>query len=130
MGTPVIERRLAAVAAALLLFSTAAQAQEEKAEISVTSFRNDAVVVKYEYVFKEYEWAIMSYELAGQDEVTYRRPANLPGCNLLKDWGIDQGRFSVSTGNESICTGPLSICDTTNYTIEVHPGGCKWRKAN
>lgn len=107
--------------------STFAQ-DDEKAEITVTSFRNEEISLKYEYVFRQYSWAIMNYTLEPAGEVTYRRPANLLGCSQLKSWGIDQGRFSISAADQDVCTGPLSICDTTNYAIEVHKGGCKWKK--
>ncbi|MBL8630379.1 MAG: hypothetical protein JNM81_12155 [Rhodospirillaceae bacterium] len=109
------------------LMANAASGQEDKTEIQVTSFLNDVATLKYEYVFRQYSWALMSYDLDAQDDVTYRRPANLPGCKQLIDWGIDKGRFTITSNDKEVCSGPLSICDMRNFSIEVHPGGCKWR---
>jgi hypothetical protein len=113
------------VAAAVAGVPVRAQEGDGKAEIVISSFMTDTVTVTYDYVFREYSWNLMTYDLAGQDEVTYRRPANLPGCKQLAEWGIDQGRFTILAGGKQHCTGPLSICDRTNWSIEVHPGGCK-----
>ena len=101
---------------------------DEKAQVIVTSFRPDAVTLKYYYEFRDYSWAIMTHELEGDDEVTYRRPANLVGCKQLIDWGIDKGRFAIIANGKELCDEPMSICEVTSYTVEVHNVGCKWKK--
>lgn len=124
-------RGLSFILLGLLAISTVASAQsEEKAQIIVTSFRKDTVTVKYDYVFKSFAWNLMTYALSPEGEITYKRPANLPGCKQLGQMGIDQGKFTIAANNVEVCSGPLSICDTTNYEIEVHERGCRSRKVN
>ncbi|MSO97630.1 MAG: hypothetical protein EXR11_05340 [Rhodospirillaceae bacterium] len=122
-------RALLLLIGTLALHAASAFAQEEeKAQVVVTNFRNEPVTIKYVYVFRDYSWAFMTHELDANGEITYRRPANLPGCKQLVDWGIDKGRFVILANNAELCDEPMSICEVTNYTVEVHNVGCKWKK--
>jgi hypothetical protein len=121
--------RLITILLVALALANAATAQtEQKAQVIATNLRNDAVVLKYEYTLREYSWSIMTHELGGNDEVTYRRPANLPGCKQLMEWGLDKGRFVVYARGNELCDEPMSICETTSYTLTIRNVSCQWQR--
>jgi len=116
----------AALTAGLLAAAPALAQAEPKAEITVSNYRAEAITMAFDYVFREYKWNLMRRGIEEDGEIIYRYPSNIPGCERLKAWGIDQGRLTISNAKGDICQKQISICDQTATTMEVRDRVCNW----
>ena len=115
--------------AAILFFSAleiqSAHAQsEEKAVMLVQNYRNETVTMDFSYVFRDYSWKLMERDIGIDGDLTYKFPTNLPGCEYLMDWDIDNARLTVSNADGVICTKDVSICERRTITVEVRNQVC------
>ena len=101
---------------------------EEKAEIVVSNGRNEPLVMRFEYAFREHTWRLMEHEIAVDGEITYRYPSNIPGCEKLHEWGIADGVLTVSNTSGPLCQKRVSLCDKTTSYMEVGLQKCTWRQ--
>lgn len=116
--------------AANVLSVTATSAQtedQEKAEMLVRNYRGEPVTMSFSYVFKDYSWALMEREIGIDGDLLYKFPTNLPGCEYLIDWGIDNGRLTISNDRQVICSRDISICERRFVTVDVRQQTCRTR---
>ena len=120
--------RLAAVIAigAVGMIALPASAQDEKVEINIVNNRKEAVVMRFEYAFRDYTWKLMEHTIDAQDEITYRFPANIPGCERLRDWRITDGILSISNARGALCQKRISLCDKFVTMMDVGDATCTW----
>ncbi|NKB44792.1 MAG: hypothetical protein GKS03_11000 [Alphaproteobacteria bacterium] len=103
--------------------TTSAQ-DEEKAVMLVQNYRNETITVDFSYVLSDYAWQLMEREIGIDGDLTYKFPTNLPGCNYLVDWDLDNARLTVTNDRGVICTKDVSICERKTITIEVRNKVC------
>jgi hypothetical protein len=114
---------------ALILIGAAAPATAQsdgKAEINIINNRDEAVVMRFEYAFRDYTWKLMEHTVAAQDEILYRFPSNIPGCERLRDWRITDGILTISNTKGTICQKRISLCDKVSTTMDVRQDVCNW----
>lgn len=112
---------------AMLGIVIAAPAQAaEKVEINVLNNRAEAIIMRFEYAFREYTWKLMEYKIDIGSDVTYRFPANIPGCERLRDWRITDGVLTISNAKGPICKKRISLCDRYETTMAVGDAECRW----
>jgi hypothetical protein len=122
-------RRFIYVFAVLLGAAPAWGQAQEKAEIVVSNGRNEPLVMRFDYAFRQYSWRLMEHEIAVGDEITYRFPSNIPGCEKLHEWGIADGVLTVSNAAGPLCQQRVSLCDKSAVFMDVGPTRCTWQKA-
>lgn len=98
----------------------------DKVEINVSNDRDEAIVMRFEYAFRDYTWKLMEHKIDAGDGVLYRFPANIPGCERLRDWHITDGILTISNANGPLCTKRVSLCDKYETTMAVGKANCKW----
>jgi len=115
-------------AATLILMPGALQAQEDKAEVNILNNRDEAVVMRFDYSFRDYHWNLIQHTIDARDEITYRYPSNIPGCEKLREWRITDGTFTISNARGPLCQKRISLCDKhlTTMTVTVTPEQCLW----
>ena len=101
---------------------------DEKAEITVSNGRNEPLVMRFDYAFRQYTWNLMKQEVAVDGEITYRYPSNIPGCEKLHEWGIADGILTVSDNAGPLCQKRVSLCDKTVTYMDVGLEQCTWRE--
>ncbi len=114
------------ILAAALLAAGTAGAQEEKAEINIINNRSEAVAMRFDYAFRQYTWNLIRANIDANDEVTYRFPSNIPGCERLREWRITDGLLVISNARGMICQKRISLCDKIGATMEVGTQFCDW----
>lgn len=114
----------------LALAATPAFAQaQEKVEINIVNDRSEPVVMLFEYAFRDYTWKLMQHTIDAKDEITYRFPANIPGCERLRDWHITDGLLTISNGKGPLCQKRVSLCDKYMTRMDVGDRTCNWSVA-
>lgn len=94
----------------LALVSSSSIAQdEEKAVMVVQNYRNETIKMNFSYVFGDYAWSLVEREIPIDSDLTYKFPTNLPGCEYLIDWDLDNARLVVSNQRGEICRQDVSI---------------------
>jgi hypothetical protein len=111
--------------AVLLAIATPAYA-DEKVEINVMNNRREDIVMRFEYAFRDYKWKLMEHTIEAGDDVTYRFPANIPGCERLREWRITDGLLSISNARGMVCQKRISLCDKFAMTMAVGDATCRW----
>ncbi|MBY0511515.1 MAG: hypothetical protein K2P94_15355 [Rhodospirillaceae bacterium] len=99
---------------------------QEKVEINVMNNRQEPVVMRFEYAFRQYTWKLMEHTIDGGDDITYRFPANIPGCERLREWRITDGLLTISNARGPVCQKRISLCDKYAMTMAVGDAACKW----
>jgi hypothetical protein len=106
---------------------TAAAAQSgEKVEIVINNNRDENIVMRFEYAFRDYTWKLMEHTIAAGDDITYRFPANIPGCERLREWRITDGILSISNAKGLVCEKRISLCDRVQMSMNVNKSECYW----
>ncbi len=122
--------RFCAVLAVLALLaggSTAgAQDEDEKAQIDIINNRNEKISMRFEYAFRQYTWTLIEHPIEAQDDVIYRYPSNIPGCEHLREWGIVDGILTISNARGPLCQKRVSLCDKHLTTMTVNNATCDW----
>ncbi|MCB2106632.1 MAG: hypothetical protein KDE14_02975 [Rhodobacteraceae bacterium] len=104
-----------------------AQTEDEsglKAEVIVSNYRPAPITMRVDYMFQSYGWNLVDQTIKTDSDLTYRFPSNLPGCEYLKDWGIDRGKLTISDAGGEICAAEFSLCTRRVETVFVRPNGC------
>ena len=118
----------AALAAAMVCATTPAFAQQqEKVEINISNNRNEAVTMRFDYAFRDYTWQLIEHTIDAEDELTYRFPANIPGCDRLRAWRITDGVLTISNARGPLCQKRISLCDRFKMQMDVGTASCNWR---
>ena len=116
-----------ALAATLTVLAGGALAQDQqKAEINILNNRSEAVVMVFEYAFRSYTWKLIEHTIDADDEITYRYPSNIPGCESLRDWHITDGLLTISNAQGTLCQERVSLCDKHLAIMEVNRDACRW----
>lgn len=110
---------------AVLAIATPAAAAD-KVEINVMNNRSEPIVMRFEYAFRQYTWKLMEHPVSAGDDVTYRFPANIPGCERLREWRITDGLLTISNKQGPVCQKRISLCDKFAMTMDVGNANCKW----
>lgn len=121
-----MQRTLAAAAVCLGLCAGAALAQEEKAQIDIVNERAEGVTMRFDYAFRQYTWNLIVARIDAGDEITYRFPSNIPGCERLREWRITDGLLSISNARGMICQKRISLCDKIAAVMIVGGSVCNW----
>jgi hypothetical protein len=123
MRALIVTAMLAAFAA-----GPAAAQDQEKAEIIITNDSNTPVVMSFDYAFRDYTWNLITHEIPARDEITYRFPSNIPGCQYLREWRITDGLLKISSGGSVMCEQRISLCDKRASTMAVRGNNrCNWK---
>jgi hypothetical protein len=118
---------LALFSATLVNTAAPAWAQSgDKAEINIINNRSEAVVMRFDYAFRDFTWNLIEHAIAPRDEITYRFPSNIPGCEYIRDWHITDGLLTISTTNGPICEKRVSLCDKITTVMNVGLSECRW----
>ena len=112
-----------------LLWPLAASAQE-KAEIQVAKDRAETIKMRFSYAFRAYTFTLMEREMESGNDITYRFPVNIPGCDKMRDWGIVDGVLSISTTEGTLCEERVSLCDKVVSIMKVDATQCAWRQSD
>ncbi len=96
---------------AALLGGTVHAQSQDKAAINIINSRNEAVVMRFEYAFREYTWKLIEHTIDPQDDITYLYPSNIPGCERLREWRITDGLLTISNAKGPLCQKRISLCD-------------------
>jgi hypothetical protein len=109
------------------VWANAAAAQSaEKVEIAVMNNRKEPVTMQFKYAFREYTWTMMKHVIDEGDDILYRFPANIPGCEKLREWRITDGVLSILNDKGLVCEKRISLCDRVHMTMEVRQDVCNW----
>jgi hypothetical protein len=114
------------ILAAALIYAGAAFAQDEKAEVNIVNNRAEGVTMRFDYAFRQYTWNLIQAPIDAGDEVTYRFPSNIPGCERLREWRITDGLLSISNARGMICQKRISLCDKLAAQMDVGGTVCNW----
>ncbi len=107
-----------------------AQAPQEKAEIRISNNRTDPITMRFSYAFRNYTWKLIEHSVSPLDEITYRYPSNIPGCEKLHEWGIADGLLVIEGKAGMICQKRVSLCDKAAMAMDVPASGtCTWRQS-
>ena len=68
----------------------------------------------------------MQHEIEPQDDVVYRFPSNIPGCQYLRDWQITDGVLRISNAKGLLCEKRISLCDKRASLMTVGATACRW----
>ena len=105
-----------------LLASAAAHAKEErKAEIIVSNGRTEPLVMRFEYAFRAHTWKLMERPIPVGEDLTYRYPSHIPGCEKLHEWGIADGVIVESGPPAQIFESPQHA--ETKELLQQEAGG-------
>ena len=88
--------------------------------------RSEAIVMRFDYAFRDYTWNLMEHTIDAGDDIIYRFPANIPGCERLREWRITDGLLTISNAKGAICKKRVSLCDKHATTMAVGYADCKW----
>lgn len=80
--------------------------------------------MKFEHAFRDYTWKLIEHTIATQDEITYRYPSNIPGCEKLREWRITDGILTISKARGPLCQKRVSLCDKHVTTMDVGTALC------
>jgi hypothetical protein len=119
-------RRVFGALFAYALWSSAAQAQDVKAEINILNNRDEPVVMRFDYAFRDYTWNLIEHSIDARDEITYRYPSNIPGCERLREWRITDGLLTISNAMGPLCKKRVSLCDKRLTVMAVGNTACDW----
>jgi hypothetical protein len=100
---------------------------QDKAEIFVANNRNEPVTMTFHYAFRQYTWSIMQHQIESQDDVLYRFPSNIPGCQYLRDWQITDGILRIANAGGLLCEKRISLCDKRASAMTVGATSCGWK---
>src|SRR5689334_6456708 len=107
--------RAAFIAAASWIATGSVIADDGKAEIMVNNNTRQSVTMRFEHAVE-----------AG-DDLTYRFPSNIPGCEYLRTWGITDGVLSIWDAQGLFCEKRISLCDKVSSTLDVQAQACYWQ---
>ncbi len=99
---------------------------QEKVEINVVNNRDEAITMHFDYAFRDYNWNLMQHTLEAGADVIYRFPANIPGCERLRDWHITDGVLTITNARGALCAKRISLCDKFAMTMAVNMAQCNW----
>jgi hypothetical protein len=108
--------------------ATAHAADERKAQITVSNGRTEPLVMRFEYAFGERTWKLMERPIPVDEDLTYRYPSHIPGCEKLHEWGIADGVVTVSNTEGPLCRKRISLCDANVVHMDVLATTCTWRE--
>lgn len=100
---------------------------QDKAEIFVANNRAEPVVMTFHYAFRQYTWSLMRHEIASQNDIIYRFPSNIPGCEYLRGWKITDGILRISNAKGLLCEKRISLCDKRASAMTVGASACGWK---
>jgi hypothetical protein len=123
MRNVIVGMLAAALCAPALAQSTPVQ---EKAEITVTNNRDEPVLMTFDYAFRQYTWNLVKHEISAQDEILYRFPSNIPGCEYMREWQITDGVLRISNGSGLLCEKRISLCDKRVSSMAIEAKACRW----
>ena len=124
MGMTMIRRYV--IGAFMTLAAITPARADEKVEINVMNNRDEAIIMRFDYAFRDYTWKLMEHKIDAGDDVIYRFPANIPGCERLREWRITDGLLTISNAKGAICKKRVSLCDKYATTMDVGHTACKW----
>jgi hypothetical protein len=121
--------RFIIVSLCALVLATAVQAQEDrKATITVSNGRSESLVMRFDYAFRDRTWRLMEQPVPIGEDLTYRYPSHIPGCEKLHEWGIADGILTVSNAEGPLCRRRVSLCDANIVFMDVELDKCSWRE--
>ena len=106
--------------------AAAAQAAD-KVEVAIMNNRREPVTVQFKYAFRQYTWTMMTHVIDEGDDILYRFPANIPGCEKLREWQITDGVLSIMNSRGLVCEKRISLCDRIHMSMDVRQDACNWR---
>ena len=113
---------------AIVGWVSAASAQSvDKTEIAIMNNRTEPVTMQFKYAFREYTWTLVSHVIDEGDDILYRFPANIPGCEKLREWRITDGVLSIMNTKGLVCEKRISLCDRVHMSMDVRQNACNWR---
>jgi hypothetical protein len=83
--------------------------------------------MRFDYAVRDYTWNLIQANVDADDDVTYRFPANIPGCERLREWRITDGVLTISNARGPLCQKRISLCDRHQMTMDVGDAACQWR---
>jgi hypothetical protein len=123
------DMRFGIVSLCILVMATAAHAQEErKATITVSNGRSEPLVMRFDYAFRDRTWNLMERPVPVGQDLTYRYPTHIPGCEKLHEWGVADGILTVSNSEGALCRKRVSLCDANVVFMDVGRDKCFWRE--
>ena len=69
----------------------------------------------------------MTHVIDEGDDILYRFPANIPGCEKLRAWRITDGVLSILNDKGLVCEKRISLCDRIHMSMDVRQTACNWR---
>ena len=117
-------RRIFAIG--LMVCAAAPALAAEKVEINVLNNRQEGIVMRFEYAFRQYTWKLIEHPIDAGHDITYRFPANIPGCERLREWRITDGLLTISNARGPVCQKRISLCDKFAMTMAVGNADCRW----
>ncbi len=105
---------------------TAAAQATEKIEIAIANNRNEPVTMQFKYAFRDYTWKLIEHVIDQDDDILYRFPANIPGCEKLRAWHITDGVLSIMNAKGLVCEKRISLCDRVHMNMNVRQDACLW----
>ena len=117
---------LAALALTGWINAAAAQSAD-KVEIAIMNNRREPVTMQFKYAFRQYTWTMMTHVIDEGDDILYRFPANIPGCEKLREWQITDGVLSIMNSRGLVCEKRISLCDRIHMSMDVRQDACNWR---
>ncbi len=119
----------------LLLAAPSVQAEdkapdttETKTEINVRNLRDAPILMRFAYVFHDHRFTLMEHEIPTGDDISYRFPVGLPGCERLKSWGLDIGTVTLLSKGDVVCEQSVSLCDRHLLWGDARADRCTWRE--
>ena len=107
--------------------NAAAAQSDEKVEIAIMNNRREPVTMQFKYAFRQYTWTMMTHVIDEGDDILYRFPANIPGCEKLREWRITDGVLSIMNTKGLVCEKRISLCDRVHMSMDVRQDVCNWR---
>lgn len=121
--------RIIIVCLGVLGFTAVAHAEDErKAQITVSNGRREPIVMRFDYAFRDRTWRLMERAVPVEEDITYRYPSHIPGCEKLHEWGIADGILTVSNTAGPLCQKRISLCDANTVFMDVERDRCVWRE--
>ena len=114
------------ILAAGLCAPALAQDANQRAEIAVMNNRDEPVTMTFDYAFRQYSWNLLKHEIGPSDDILYRFPSNIPGCEYLREWQITDGLLRISNSKGVLCEKRISLCDKRASTMAVGRTACQW----
>ena len=85
--------------------------------------------MRFKYAFRDYTWKLIEANVTAGDDIIYRFPSNIPGCERLRDWRITDGILTLSNAKGALCRKRVSLCDKNVTTMNVGTTQCNWTVA-